>query len=119
VIEGEFTRDGGYAAAGQAVSELGLAAAGACIFAVNDVMAIGAMAALHDAGLKIPADVQIAGFDDIPTLRDHRPGLSTVRLPLHAMGERVVELALDEKAGNPVIVRVPGEVVLRESTDRP
>lgn len=118
VIEGEFTRDGGYAAAEAAVSELGLASEGACVFAVNDVMAIGAMAALHDAGLKIPTDVQIAGFDDIPTLRDHRPGLTTVRLPLHAMGERVVELALDESAGNPVIVRVPGEVVLRESTDR-
>ena len=89
------------------ILKLSLATDGACLFAVNDVMAIGAMAALHDAGLTIPTDVQIAGFDDIPTLRDHRPGLSTVRLPLHAMGERVVELALDGTTGDPVIVRVP------------
>ena len=89
-----------------------------CLFAVNDVMALGAMAALYDAGLHVPADVQIAGFDDIPTLLDHRPGLSTVRLPLHAMGERVIELALDGSTSDPVVVRVPGEVVLRESTER-
>ena len=116
VIEGEFTRDGGYAAADQAIANLSLATQPACIFAVNDVMALGAMAALHDAGLRIPSDVQVAGFDDIPTLRDLRPGLSTVRLPLHAMGERVVELALDGAAGDLVVIRVPGEVVLREST---
>jgi LacI family transcriptional regulator len=119
VIEGEFTRDGGYAAATRAVAELSLATHPCCLFAVNDVMALGAMAALHDAGLRIPLDVQIAGFDDIPTLRDLRPGLSTVRLPLHAMGERVVELALGSPSGEPVIVRVPGEVVLRESTALP
>jgi hypothetical protein len=66
-----------------------------------------------------PTDVQIAGFDDIPTLRDHHPGLSTVRLPMHAMGERAVELALDSEANKPIIVRVPGKVVLRESTGLP
>jgi LacI family transcriptional regulator len=116
IIEGEFTRDGGYAATAQAIVDLSLASRPACIFAANDVMALGAIAALHDAGLRIPTDVQVAGFDDIPTLRDLRPGLSTVRLPLHAMGERVVELALDGAADTPVIIRVPGEVVLREST---
>lgn len=57
-----------------------------CIFAVNDVMAIGAAAALRSEGLRIPRDAIIAGFDDIETLRDFRPALSTVRLPLEEIG---------------------------------
>jgi LacI family transcriptional regulator len=57
-----------------------------CIFAANDVMAIGVVAALRSEGLRIPRDVLIAGFDDIETLRDFRPALSTVRLPLEEIG---------------------------------
>jgi LacI family transcriptional regulator len=116
VVDGDFTRDGGYAAASRAITTLSLRTQPACLFAVNDVMALGASAALRDAGLHIPNDVQLAGFDDIPTLRDHQPELSTVRLPMHSMGERVAELALDKDATKPVIVRVRGTVMLREST---
>ena len=57
-----------------------------CIFAVNDVMAIGVAAALRSEGLRIPRDASVAGFDDIETLRDFRPALSTVRLPLEEIG---------------------------------
>lgn len=57
-----------------------------CIFAANDVMAIGVVAALREEGLRIPRDALIAGFDDIETLRDFRPALSTVRLPLEEIG---------------------------------
>ena len=57
-----------------------------CIFAANDVMAIGVAAALREEGLRIPRDALIAGFDDIETLRDFRPALSTVRLPLEEIG---------------------------------
>jgi LacI family transcriptional regulator len=49
-------------------------------------MAIGATAALRSQGLRIPRDATIAGFDDIETLRDFRPALSTVRLPLEEIG---------------------------------
>ena len=51
------------------------------IFPVNDVMAMGAMAALCQRGFEVPGDVGMAGFDDIPTLRDIAPALTTVRLP--------------------------------------
>ena len=98
VVAGDFTRDGGYAAAHQAINTLCLRTQPACLFAVNDVMALGASAALRDAGLQIPTDAQLAGFDDIPTLRDHHPTLSTVRLSMHSMGERVAELALNKHA---------------------
>lgn len=57
-----------------------------CIFAANDVMAIGVVAALREEGLRIPRDALVAGFDDIETLRDFRPALSTVRLPLEEIG---------------------------------
>jgi LacI family transcriptional regulator len=116
VIESAFTRDGGYAATTEAIGRLSLRSNPACLFATADVMAIGAMAALRDAGLRIPADVQVAGFDDIPTLRDHHPGLTTVRLPMHSMGRKVVQLALESTANIPTTVRVSGTVILRDTT---
>jgi len=115
VITGEFTRDGGY----EAVSTL-LARNSPlprCLFAVNDVMAVGALARLRAAGLSVPGDVAVAGFDDINTLRDVWPRLTTVRLPLTAMGEIAGRLALEQKRDeSPRFLPIPGEVVLREST---
>lgn len=119
VVRGPFTRDGGHAAASRLVSEgvLGRREGPTCVFAVNDVMAVGAMAAFRQAGLSVPLDVSVAGFDDIETLRDLAPALSTVHLPLESMGERAAELALDGAVEGPArVVRVPGEVRLREST---
>lgn len=114
IIHGAFTRDGGYAGA-QELADEGIDAS--CLFAVNDVMAVGAMAAFRDAGIRVPTDVSVAGFDDIETLRDLSPSLTTVRLPLRYMGEMAVRLALDSAVDTtPQLVRVTGEVILREST---
>lgn len=107
VIEGRFDRDGGY----QAAQETGDAT---CVFAVNDVMAVGALAAYRERGVRVPDDVSVAGFDDIATLRDQVPALTTVRLPLQDMGARALELALAAEE-EPTVEQVPGEVVLRES----
>jgi LacI family transcriptional regulator len=127
VIYGPFTRDGGY----EAMSAV-LAAAGPeqaplpdCVFAVTDVMAMGALARLRAGGLQVPADIALAGFDDIGTLRDVYPPLTTVRLPLKRMGEMAAGLVLADPpdAGpatgpepQPRVIPVPGEVILREST---
>lgn len=117
VVPGGFTRDGGYEAAREAIATLGpKPGGGVCVFAVNDVMALGAIAAFRDAGLRTPHDVWVAGFDDIPTLRDHDPGLSTVALPLHEMGRRAIEMALASDTGEQSVTRVSGTVVLRGST---
>ncbi|MBW4721079.1 LacI family DNA-binding transcriptional regulator [Saccharothrix obliqua] len=116
VVHGAFTRDGGHAA-GTAL--LAAKTGATCVFAVNDVMATGAMAALREHGVRVPEDVSLAGFDDVPALRDLSPGLSTVRLPVEDMGERAARLALDDVAGEPRTVRVTGEVVLRASTATP
>jgi len=113
VIHGAFDRDGGY----QAMSAI-LAAGGTrpdCVFAVNDVMAVGALARLRADGLAVPGNIAVAGFDDITTLRDIYPPLTTVRLPLKQMGEMAASLVLQE-ADQPRVIPVPGEVILREST---
>lgn len=112
-IEGDFTRDGGYRAACQLVEEIDRID---CIFAVNDVMAVGAMAALRDHGISVPAQVAVAGFDDIATLRDVTPQLTTVRIPLVDIGAQALRLVLQESAPQPRIRRVKGAVVLRDST---
>jgi LacI family transcriptional regulator len=123
VVHGAFTRDGGY----EAMSAV-LAAAGPeqaplpdCVFAVTDVMAMGALARLRAGGLQVPADIALAGFDDIGTLRDVYPPLTTVRLPLKRMGEMAAGLILAESADaapqpQPRVIPVPGEVILRDST---
>ncbi|KFZ80988.1 LacI family transcriptional regulator [Amycolatopsis sp. MJM2582] len=112
VLRAEFTRDGGYAAMVRAI-ENGFRG---CVFAVNDVMAVGAMAACRDRGLQVPAQIAIAGFDDIITLRDIRPSLSTVRVPIERMGEQALDFILDHRADGPRVKPITGEVVLREST---
>ncbi|MFB9903937.1 LacI family DNA-binding transcriptional regulator [Allokutzneria oryzae] len=114
IVHGAFTRDGGYAAMHELLDrETGAT----CVFAVNDVMAVGAMAAVRERGLRTPEDVAVAGFDDIPTLSDLVPPLTTVRLPLEEMGERAARLALEGEApSTPRTVGVGAEVVLREST---
>ena len=114
VIHGEFTRDGAY----EAARDLFAAAPPVdCVFAVNDVMAVGVMAAARDAGLRPPADVGIAGFDDITTLRDVVPALTTVRIPLYDIGVEAMRRVLDNTTV-PGVRRIPCEVILRESTSR-
>ena len=116
VVPGDFTRDGGYTAGRRLLAGGSLPD---CIFAVNDVMAMGAMAALRESGCVVPRDVGIAGFDDIPTLRDIAPALTTVRLPLVEMGEQAGAMALDASPGQaPRLLRIRGQVALRESTSR-
>ena len=115
VIHGAFTRDGGY----EAMSTI--LAAGEpfpdCVFAVTDVMAVGALARLRAGGIEVPAGIAVAGFDDILTLRDVYPPLTTVRLPLKRMGQMAAELILSDAGTEcPRVIPVPGEVILREST---
>lgn len=116
LIECEFTRDGGYAAMAQ------LLASGRrpqAVFAVNDVMAMGAMAAVRAAGLEVGTDIGVAGFDDIHTLRDVTPGLSTVAVPLQDVGARAARLALAPPSEDSHVEQVPTRVVLRASTPTP
>ena len=84
----------------------------------NDEMASGAVLALRAARLRVPADVAVTGFDDIAAARHLRPSLSTVRQPMHELGERSVRVLLDRIA-DPAAPRqsvvLPVGVVIRRS----
>lgn len=116
IVPGAFTRDGGYAAASELLRREDRPT---CVFAVTDVMAIGALAAFHDHGVDVPGDISLAGFNDIPIVADLAPALTTVALPLSDMGARVMSLALREPARRSRIERMAGEVVMRASTAPP
>jgi len=118
VVASAFTRDGAHDAVTRllAAGERPGGPRPPCVFAANDVMAVGAMAALRDAGLRVPQDVAVAGFDDIPTLRDITPALTTVRLPLGDIGGAAFDLLDDPEPARRRVEHVEGEVLLRAST---
>jgi LacI family transcriptional regulator len=87
VVQGDFTEQSGMAAAT-------LLAAGPmpdAIFAANDMMAVGCLQALRGLGLRVPDDVALAGFDDIPISRFLDPPLTTVGVPIAELGRQAVE----------------------------
>jgi LacI family transcriptional regulator len=90
------------------------------IFCFNDIAAIGAIRALKDAGLSVPGDVSVVGFDDIQSAAYSTPSLTTVRQPLTEMGQRGAQVLL-ERIGNhdaehPSEIVMAPELVVREST---
>ena len=111
VVEAAFTRDGGYEGMTQLISR-GIHDID-CVFAVNDVMAIGALSALRDAGFEPGVDIGVAGFDDISTARDVSPALTTVAIPLVELGRRALRKAIgDGEDDSPVLTHA----VVRDST---
>jgi LacI family transcriptional regulator len=109
----DFTRDSGASAAAALLDgEPGLTA----IAALNDSMAIGALALLRSRGIDVPGRVSVTGFDDMPVARDVTPALTTVRLPLAEMGARAMTLALDGSGGGGNrIEEVGAELIRRDS----
>ena len=114
---GEFTEAGGYAAA---VELLRAGPRPTAIFAANDSMAIGALSALREAGVRVPDDIAVAGFDDIPLARYMDPPLSSVRVPICELGARAIELLLNGITHKNDHARrresVSTELVIRRST---
>jgi len=90
-LDGGFTEMGGYAAA---VEILRIEPRPTAIFAANDSMAIGALSALRRSGVRVPGDMAVGGFDDIPLARYMDPPLSSVRVPIFELGARAVEMLL-------------------------
>ncbi|HZB89428.1 MAG TPA: LacI family DNA-binding transcriptional regulator [Terracidiphilus sp.] len=90
------------------------------IFCFNDIAAIGAMRALKEAGLSVPGDVSVVGFDDILTAAYCTPSLTTVRQPLFEMGKRGAQILLERIADRdkqfPAEIVVAPELVVRESS---
>ncbi|KQO96902.1 LacI family DNA-binding transcriptional regulator [Leifsonia sp. Leaf264] len=97
-ILGDWTADFGYYAG----RELSRYRDFSAVFAANDLMAIGLMHAFRDAGLDVPHDVSVVGFDDIPVAQHVSPPLTTVHQEFREVGRRAVALLLGELRGEPV-----------------
>ncbi|MFC9920035.1 LacI family DNA-binding transcriptional regulator [Agromyces binzhouensis] len=109
------------AEAGAAAMER-IIATGTCptaVFAGNDLVALGAVRALHAHDLRVPDDVSIIGFNDMPFAADFSPALTTVHVPLQEIGAEAARLlltAIETGAQRPVSVSMPVELVVRAST---
>ncbi|MCA1220279.1 LacI family DNA-binding transcriptional regulator [Streptomyces sp. 8L] len=116
-LHGPYTRRSGYEATLELLRrEPGLTA----LVAANDTVALGACAAVRDQGLRIPQDVSVAGFDDLPFSVDAVPALTTVRLPLQEAGARAGRLAMGTEAPPPGgIATIAAELMARASTAPP
>jgi LacI family transcriptional regulator len=86
----------------------------------NDTSAIGAIRALHEAGMQVPKKVSVVGFDDIVSAEFHVPSLTTIRQPLKRMGQLAAKVLLERianpSAPYPSVVEVKPELIVREST---
>jgi LacI family transcriptional regulator len=114
IIDGGFSEEGGMKAVEQLISQNPQLTA---IFALNDKMALGAIKMLTELGFRVPQDIAVAGFDDIPQASFSVPGLTTVHQPLYEIGQqscdRLIKL-IDHKVKR-VREVVPVRLVVRES----
>ncbi len=115
VVRGDWSPESGYRAVKQL---LGAGCAFSALFAQNDKMALGAMRALHEAGLTVPQHVSVIGFDDIPMARYFDPPLTTLHQPLHSFGAHAARLLI-EKINQPdqpaKQVLLPAQLIKRQS----
>ncbi len=114
----------GPAAAAQAMQQLlAIADPPTAVFTHNDVLAIGALSAIYNAGLAVPSDISVVGYDDITSAAYLIPPLTTVRSPKAEMGvlagRTLLQLVKDQAALSPTTVTLPIELVVRASTAPP
>jgi DNA-binding LacI/PurR family transcriptional regulator len=91
------------------------------VFAASDMLAVGALAAAREKGVRVPEDLSIAGFDDIDFAAFCNPPLTTVRVPASRMGEMAVEMLMEMIEGDSMQVRqitLDTELVIRDSCGR-
>jgi LacI family transcriptional regulator len=122
IVEGDFTENSGRVGMKRLLS-----ASPSAVFAASDVMAIGALKTLREAGLQIPQDVALVGFDDVPIASAVEPALTTVRQPIDRLGRMATEVLLsviedsleseDEAPTHRIIL--PTELVVRASSSSP
>jgi DNA-binding LacI/PurR family transcriptional regulator len=97
-----------------------LAAKPDAVFVASDTMAIGGMRAIREAGLRIPQDIALAGFDDMPFSERVEPPLTTVRQPIHQAGYKAAETLIElitDPLSRPRHIILPTEIMYRASTN--
>jgi DNA-binding LacI/PurR family transcriptional regulator len=117
-VAGDWSPDSGYAAVARVLAQSDCTA----VFVANDQMSLGLIHGLHDAGVRVPEDISVVGFDDLPESAHYLPPLTTIRQDFAALGSSAVGSLLDqvEHPNRPVPgVRVRARLVVRSSTARP
>jgi LacI family transcriptional regulator len=113
IVDGDFSETGGYRAMQQLLPRQPDA-----VFAASDTMALGALRAIRDAGLRVPEDIAVAGFDDLPLAEHTTPPLTTIRQPIYRLGTMAAETLIEQiehPHGAPHRVVLPTELVIRAS----
>jgi DNA-binding LacI/PurR family transcriptional regulator len=116
-VLGDWTAEFGYRTGQRLLASRDFTA----VFSSNDQMALGFMHAIHDAGLSVPGDVSVVGFDDIPEAAHYWPPLTTVRQDFSELGRRSIGLLLSELAGDESARQesITPQLVVRSSTAPP
>ena len=107
LVTGDWTSESGHLAGRRLLDTAELPTA---VFVANDLMALGFVRAVGDAGLRVPEDISIVGFDDMPGAAYFVPGLTTIRQDLETLGQRCIDMLLAALAGT------PGDFPLVEAT---
>ena len=122
---GDWTGDGGYRAGRELLERWLRAAPGArptAVFAANDLMALGVVHALQEGGVRVPEDVAVVGFDDVPAAAHAWPPLTTVRQDFRELGRRCVQVLLAQLGGSGAacgadgVAPIPPSLVVRRSS---
>lgn len=114
-LPGDFSESSGYEAVRTAMATGRKFDA---VFAANDAMAVGALSALAEAGRRVPVDVAVVGFDDIPIARFVTPALTTIRVDIAELGRRAFQTvfeAMERPSRRPIRERLPTSLVVRAS----
>jgi LacI family transcriptional regulator len=115
IQQGDYRRKTGYRCAKKL---LNLPSPPTAIFAANDESAFGTIEAAREAGLRVPDDLSIAGFDNMPGATDITPALTTVEQPMNEMGYAATEILIDLMQGkslNGRVYEVPTKLIIRDS----
>lgn len=114
IVEGDFSEHSGYAAAGKL-----LASRPDAIFCGTDMMAVGVLRRLKERGVRIPQDISLVGYDDLPPAQMADPPLTTIRQPIRRFGAKAVETLLDildhPDRGQVRVILDATELVVRET----
>ncbi len=114
-VEGEYSQQGGYECMQRLLDHTPRPTA---VFCVSDAQAAGALLALHRAGLTVPGDVSVIGYDDLPISRFTIPPLTTIHQPIYRMGERAADIVIDQIEGKNkevLHVHLQADLVIRET----
>lgn len=119
IAYGDYTEEGGYLQTKALLSRTEFDG----LFVASDMMSFGAIQAIQEAGLRVPEDIAVVSFDDLPAAARHKPALTAIRQPIHQMGSIAAQTLIDQlenkDTATPKRIILPTELIVRETTVQP